>query len=312
LTAMVSAAEGVADTIMGDICGPEARRLNTPGQGCDVRPLAAGYQFEGWMRGLGGIGSVSGTGSRFSFNDDYGGVLLGGGISHGGFAVGAGGGYLATGLNFADGSSASQSAGLGFVYGRYAQGPMWLGAVAAYGGGQVDGSRALPGTGLVASGNRSGNFAIVQANAAYDVPIGPVTIEPRASLAYIHAGQSGFAESGAGMLDLTYPGTGADTVEGRLTARVMRRFVAGGWALAPWIEAGVQESFSGLSRGVVVTDGTFSAAVSGVSPAPASAVVGIGISAAASESVDLFVRYQGQFSANQDENAFTGGLEVRF
>ena len=36
--------------------------------------------------------------------------------------LGLGGGYLATGLNFSDGSSASQNAGLGFVYGRYARG----------------------------------------------------------------------------------------------------------------------------------------------------------------------------------------------
>ena len=36
---------------------------------------------------------------------------------------------------------------------------MWVGAVAAYGGGRVNGERALPGTGLVASGSRPGNFA---------------------------------------------------------------------------------------------------------------------------------------------------------
>ena len=79
LTAMVSTAEGVADTIMGDICGPEARRLVTQSQGCDVRPLAAGYQSEVWMRGLGGLGSLTGGGARMSFHDDYGGMLLGGG-----------------------------------------------------------------------------------------------------------------------------------------------------------------------------------------------------------------------------------------
>ena len=110
------------------------------------------------------------------------------------------------------------------------------------------------------------------------------------------------------MLDLTYPGTSADTLEARLTVRAMRRFAAGSWGVAPWIEAGVQQAFSGLSRGVVVTDGAFSAPVSGVSPAPTSAVVGVGVSAAASDSLDLFVRYQGQFSANQQENVFSGGL----
>ena len=312
LTAMISAAEGVADTVLSDVCGAEARRLARPGEGCDVRPLASGYQLEMWVRGLGGVGSLTGSGPRFSFSDDYGGVLLGAGLSRGGFTLGAGGGYLASGLNFSDGSRASQSNGLGFVYGRYAQGPMWFAAMAAYGGGQVDGDRALPGTGLTAAGNRGGDFAVVQARAAYDMAVGPVTVEPRASLAYIHAGQDAFAETGAGTLDLSYPDTNADTVEGRLTVRAMRRFAAGSWGVAPWVEGGVQQTFSGLSRGVLATDGAFSAGVAGVSPAPTAGVVGLGVSAMASDALDFFVRYQGQFSANQSENAFTGGVLMRF
>jgi len=312
LTAMISAAEGVADTVLSDVCGAEARRLAKPGEGCDVRPLASGYQLEMWVRGLGGVGSLTGSGSRFSFSDDYGGVLLGAGISRGGFTVGAGGGYLATGLNFSDGSRASQNNGLGFVYGRYAQGPMWFAAMAAYGGGRVDGDRALPGTGLTAAGDRGGDFAVVQGRAAYDMAVGPVTVEPRATLAYIHAGQDAFAETGAGMLDLSYPDTNADTVEGRLTVRAMRRFAAGSWGVAPWVEGGVQQTFSGLSRGVLATDGAFSAGVAGVSPAPTAGVVGLGVSAMASDALDFFVRYQGQFSANQSENAFTGGVLMRF
>ena len=312
LTAIVSSAEGVADTVMGDICGAEARRLAKPGEGCDVRPFASGYRLEMWVRGLGGVGSLSGSGPRSSFSDDYGGMLLGAGVSRGGFAVGFGGGYLATGLNFSDGSTASQNAGVGLVYGRYATGPIWAGLMAAYGGGQVDGVRTLPGTGLAATGNRPGSFAIVQGRVAYDLAVGPATVEPRATLAYIHAGQDGFTETGAGTLDLTYPDTNADTVEGRLTVRATRRFMAGNWALAPWVEGGVQEAFNGLSRGVAVTDGPFSAGVSGVSPAPTAGVIGVGLGAAASEKLDFFVRYQGQFSSNQSENAFTGGLQMRF
>ena len=312
LTAMVGAAEGVADTVLSDICGAEAQRLAKPGEGCDVRPLASGYQIEMWVRGLGGVGSLTGSGPRLSFTDDYGGVLLGAGVSRGGFTVGAGGGYVATGLSFSDGSRASQNTGLGFVYGRYAQGPMWFGAMAAYGGGRVDGDRALPGTGLTAAGNRSGDFAVVQGRAAYDLAVGPVTVEPRASLAYIHAGQGAFSETGAGLLDLSYPDTNADTVQGRLTVRAMRRFAAGAWGLAPWVEAGVQQSFSGLARHVLATDGAFSAGVAGVSPAPTAGVIGLGLSVAATGMLDFFVRYQGEFSANQCENAFTGGLLMRF
>jgi outer membrane autotransporter protein len=264
------------------------------------------------MRGLGGWGSLSGSGPRTAFNDDYGGMLIGAGIGRGGFTAGLGGGFLATSLHFSDGSGASQNAGLGFVYGRYTQGPMWFGAMAAYGGGKMDGTRMLPGTGLAATGNRGADFGIVQARAAYDLPLGTITLEPRATLAYIHAGQAGFSETGASLLDLTYAGTNTDVAEGRLALRVMQSFSTGGWTLLPWVEAGVQETFAGLSRGVVASDGAFSAGVSGVSPAPSSAVLGIGVTASAAASWDVFAAYQGLFSANQTGNAFSAGFAYRF
>ena len=184
-------------------------------------------------------------------------MLLGGGIRRGGLTVGAGVGYLATALNFSDGSSASQNAGLGFVYGRYVMGPLWFGATGVYGGGRVNGDRALPGTGLTASGSRAGDFALVQGRVAYDLTVGPMIVEPRATLAYVHAGESGFTETGASLLDLSYSDTNTDMAEGQVSVRVTRQFAAGLWQVAPWAEAGVQETVSGLTRGVVVSDGAF-------------------------------------------------------
>jgi subtilase-type serine protease len=237
---------------------------------------------------------------------------MGAGLSHGGFTFGLGGGYVATALNFSDGSNASQNAGVGFVYGRYERGKLWLGVMGAYGGGQVDGTRALPATGLAANGERAGNFAVVQGRAAYDLALGALTLEPRATLAYWHAGQSGFTESGADLLDLAYPDGQVNETVGRLTARAMRRFTVGSWGLEPWVEAGAQETFSGLSRDVVVTDGDFGSAVAGVSPAPTAGVVGAGIDAAASRRLGFFVRYQGLFAANETGSAFSAGLAWRF
>jgi outer membrane autotransporter protein len=176
----------------------------------------------------------------------------------------------------------------------------------------VEGSRALPGTGMIATGNRRGNFAGVQTRVAYDLAAGAVTIEPGASLAYVHTGQAGFTESGASLLDLAYSRTATDTVEGRLTVRAARHFAVSRWGLEPWVEAGVREMFSGLARGVVATDGTVSSSIAGVSPAPTAGVIGVGLSAAPGQAVSLFVRYQGQFSANQIESAFSAGLSVRF
>ena len=55
---------------------------------------------------------------------------------------------------------------------------------------------------------------------------------------------------------------------------------------------------AGMSRNVVVTDGAFSSGVSGVSPAPEAGVIGLGVNAAATHAVDLFLRYQGLFSVS--------------
>lgn len=312
LTAEAATASGVAGAVLGDVCSEAAQRLAAHGQGCILHPLAGGYRTEVWLRGIGGLGSLSGSFPRLSLQDSYGGMLLGAGIGRGGFTLGAGGGFVATMLNFSNGSDAAQTAGVGFVYGRYRHGPLWLGATAAYGAGQVSGTRALPGTGLSATGHRPGDFAIVQGRAAYDLALGALTVEPRATLAYIHAGQSGFAETGGSLLDLSYAATHTDAVLGRLTARAMRSFRLGGWGVSPWAEAGVQETFSGLGRTAVVTDGAFSAGVSGVSPAPAAGILGLGIDAAATPILDLFLRYQGLFSANQTGNSFSTGLSLRF
>ena len=311
LTALTASVSAVGDAVLGDVCGPAAQHNAVPGQGCEARAQGHGNRTELWMSSIGGLGSASGAGAVSGFHNSDGGVLLGGGIGRGGLTLGLGAGYVATMLNFSDDSSATQNAALGFVYARYEAGPLHLGAMAAYGGGTVDGTRALPGTGLAASGNRGGTMAVVQTRAAYDIALGATTIEPRATLAYLHADQAGFTETGGNLLDLTYADSSADQWAGRLTARVIRHYSVGAWTLEPWVEAGVQEAFTGLGRTAYVTDGSYDANVAGVSPAPTSGLVGLGVEVA-EKGFDLFLRYQGLFAANQNENAFSAGVAAHF
>ncbi|MGH7188503.1 MAG: autotransporter outer membrane beta-barrel domain-containing protein, partial [Acetobacteraceae bacterium] len=267
---------------------------------------------EVWLRGLGGIGNLAGSGARSSFSDSYGGLLIGYGIGFGHFTVGLGGGYLATGLNFPDGSDARQNSGVGFVYARYAVTRLRIGAMAGYGGGTIDGSRVIPGSGLTAAGNRGGNFGLFATRAAYDLPLGVYTLEPRAAFAYLHAHQGAFSETGASLLDLAYGGLNTDESDGRLSLRLLRGLTLHGWHLTPWIEAGVQQTFSGTSRTAAVSAGTFSATVAGVSPAPTAGTGGVGVRFAATKNLDGFVRYQGLFSANETASAFSAGVRYRF
>jgi outer membrane autotransporter protein len=312
LTAMVNALQGVGDAVLGDVCGATAQRLLSQTEACVVHQTLGGQHTELWARGLGGIGSLSGAGGQIPFNQDFAGEMMGAGIGWGGLTIGVGGGYVADGVNFADGSSATQNAGLGFVYGRYEEGALRLAGMAGYGGGPIDGMRALPGTGLAASGDRHGDLGIVEARAAYEIPLNGLVLEPRATLAYFHAGQNPFSESGAAVLDLSYGGTTANEMAGRLVARVKQDYPVGGWVLTPWLEAGVEDVFFGLSRAVNVTAGAATVTESGISPAPIAGVVGVGVTASVTNALDLFVSYQGLYSGNQTVSVFSGGLCYRF
>jgi outer membrane autotransporter protein len=57
--------------------------------------------------------------------------------------------------------------------------------------------------------------------------------------------------------------------------------------LVPYAEVGVQETFTGLSRDVTMTDGTLTGSAAGISPAPTAGVVGVGVSAGMTEALDL-------------------------
>lgn len=311
-TAILSAAAGVADTVLADSCDASAEGSTAPKSDCVIRPLGNGIHSEVWLRGVGGIGNLYGSGTRSSFTDNYGGMLIGYGVDFGHFTVGLGAGYLATGLNFADGSNATENTGVGFAYARYAVDRFRIDAMAGYGGGTVDGKRTLPGTGFTAESSRAGNFGLFAVRAAYDLPLGAYTLEPRAAFAYAHAHQGDFSESGASLLDLGYSGLNTNETTGRLTLRLKRSFTLAGWHLAPWIEGGVQETFSGLSRTANVSAGLFDETVAGISPAPTAGIAGLGIRLAAAKNLDGFIRYQGLFSGNGTANTFSAGLRYRF
>ncbi len=311
-TAIASAVAGVDDAVLEEGCEVAERRRQAIADGCAVHPLGNGLRSEIWLRGVGGIGELSGSDGRASFSNAYGGALIGYGIGGEHLTLGAGGGYLASELNFADASTASQNAGLGFVYGRYELGNLRVGAMGAYGVGRVNGSRVIAGSGLAAAGSRDGDFGSIDLRVAYAIQLGAYTLEPRAGFAYVHVRQGAFTETGAGVLDLGYGDLSTDETDGRLSLRLARDAVLRDWRVTPWVEAGVQQGLSGLSRTASVTAGPFGALVSGASPSPTAGTVGVGIRIAASGDLGGFLRYQGLFSANQVESAFSAGISCRF
>jgi uncharacterized protein with beta-barrel porin domain len=309
-TGIIAAGRGVSDAVLLDACGA-TRVTALPQDGCVRQPAGHGWQSELWVRGFGGFGDLTGGGSQ-SFKTSYAGTLIGVGLTHGPYTIGVGAGYLGTAANFADGSSATQQAGLGFIYEHYVQGGLQIGAMGAFGGGKISSSRSEPFTGVGIADSRASNLAIVDLRASYAVPVAAYTIEPRVGFSFIHVGQAGFTESGGGMFDLTYAQDSTDEVDLQAAVRVARTVMLGGWRVIPWVEGGVQQTISDLSRVGTVSLAGFSATSAGVSPAPSSGLVGAGVDVAATPQLDGFLRYQGLFSANQTGNAFQLGLRYRF
>jgi autotransporter-associated beta strand protein len=312
LTSIATGVDAMDDAVLDDVCDTRQRVAAEPGRGCERRLLANGMSSEVWVRAFGGLGGLGGSGSRVSFNNSFAGTLVGYGIRSDRITVGGGVGYLASMLDLSDGSHASQNAGLGFLYARYQSGPVWLGAMASYGGGRVNGQRVLSGTGLTASGGRGSDFGSADLRGVYTAEVGAFTVQPRVGVSYIHVGQDGFADRGAGLLDLQYGATNADILQGHVAVRVMRQTHIGSWNVAPWVEVGARSMFSGLRRTVAVSAGNIAAVDSGVSPAPMAGTAAVGVEIAVSDQLHGFVRYQGLYSANQIETVLSAGARYEF
>jgi autotransporter-associated beta strand protein len=244
LTAIAVGVDAMDDAILDDVCDTRLRVTAEPGRGCERRPIGAGATSEVWVHAFGGLGGLTGSGSAMSFSNSFAGMLLGYGVRTNHLTVGGGVGYLTPMLNLSDGSHAALNAGLGFVYARYLDGPVWLAAMASYGGGRTNGTRVIPGTGLSAQGGRGSDFGSVDIRGTYTTQLGAYTVQPRASFSYIHAGQDAFTDQGAGLLNLQYGATSLDLTQSRIAVRVLRETRMGTWGVTPWVEVGGRAMFS--------------------------------------------------------------------
>lgn len=312
LTALVAGIDALDDAILVDFCDTRRPLTAEPGRACERRPLGNGVSAELWFETFGGFGGLSGNGTTMSFSNTFAGTIAGIGLLNEHWAGGVGVGFLAPWLNMSNGSHASMNSGFGFIYGRYLNGPVWLGAMASYGGGRVNSSRNAYGTGLTATGNYGSDFGSLDLRGSYTWQKGAYMIQPRAGISFIHATQGSFGDIGAGLLNLQYGRNGVDTGRVWFSLRVLRDVQVRSWWVQPWVEAGVTDTFSGVNRTVLISWGSLSTTVNGVSPASLAGTAGAGVQAALTDRLHAFVRYEGVFSANQTENIFSLGAKYHF
>ena len=185
-----------------------------------------------WLHGLGSFGQAN------DGNITDGGAIIGYGARiRPGFLLGVAVAGTASSSNTAYQQISNRQISLS-DYGIYRHGPWRIALTLGLGHLGVNSRRSLVPSGLVATGTGHGWFLGSGINASYTDHIDRGFITPFVAARYLHVSQEGFAEHGAGLLDLAYGRQGNDLGAIGAGARAGYQIRTFGLDLEPWIEVG--------------------------------------------------------------------------
>ncbi|MFT2094027.1 autotransporter-associated beta strand repeat-containing protein [Acidiphilium multivorum] len=185
-----------------------------------------------WLHGLGSFGQAN------NGNITDGGAIIGYGARiRPGFLLGVAVAGTASSSNTAYQQISNRQISLS-DYGIYRHGPWRIALTLGLGHLGVNSRRSLVPSGLVATGTGHGWFLGSGVNASYTDHIDRGFIRPFVAARYLHVSQEGFAEHGAGLLDLAYGRQGNDLGAISAGARAGYQIRTFGLDLEPWIEVG--------------------------------------------------------------------------
>ena len=185
-----------------------------------------------WLHGLGSFGQAN------DGNITDGGAIIGYGARiRPGFLLGVAVAGTASSSNTAYQQISNRQISLS-DYGIYRHGPWRIALTLGLGHLGVNSRRSLVPSGLVATGTGHGWFLGSGVNASYTDHIDRGFIRPFVAARYLHVSQEGFAEHGAGLLDLAYGRQGNDLGAIGAGARAGYQIRTFGLDLEPWIEVG--------------------------------------------------------------------------
>lgn len=282
--------------------------------------LADGGAWRPWVSGFGGGGALFGNG------DVHGVGFGGGGIAAGGdyrfspaLQAGVAAAYARSAFNAIgfSGSGGLDTFAIGSYVG-YAAGPWYVdGAVGySYNSAGVNRSINFPGVSRAAFGYVADNAFLSRAEAGYHFQLDDRTIAaPFASFQGIVVGQTGFAEGGAGAINLNINSRTAALALSTLGVELTYSLPLGLAApLGVSARAGWAHDFADVNRSVDANlqgtpDANFT--VNGARWPRDAAAVGVRFSLPV-QSVNLFVRYDGTLASSASIHSATAGLLIAF
>ncbi|HYD04977.1 MAG TPA: autotransporter domain-containing protein, partial [Reyranella sp.] len=316
---------GTANTAMG-YAFANAVGNQMPGQGgatrvalaeaCDVVACdATTSRWGAWLSGLAGLGSVLGQGSNSgTFTYNFGGTAVG--LDYRldpRFVVGIALGY-ASGSQWVNGFNGRGmvDAFSGSLYGAFADGPVYVNAVAGYSRASNRLTRVITIPGLpqrTAYGQTNADQFLGQLEAGYRLPVGPGSIAPFARLQGSTTNQAGFSEWGADSLNLAVAQQTTNSLRTTLGAELQAQL----GPVEARLRLGWQHEYADTARPMTAS---FAGApgnaftVFGATPQRDSAAIGFAGRARVGERTELYARYDGELGGGSDNHAFNVGLRM--
>lgn len=286
---------------------------------CDA---ASSDRWSVWASALGGTGSVAGDGNAHALNFTIGGGAGGLDYRLGAQAmIGIAAGYT-NATHYLDGldSRGTSDGYYAGLYGSLSDGALYFDAVAGYARSDNRLRRTIAFSGLTprtAQGQTHADQLFSQVEAGYRMALGGrsnASLTPFGRLQGSSAWQTGFAESGAGDIDLLVAATTTNALRGILGGDLAGDIELG-WSRPLSLQLRVGWSHDYVQDGRAVTAAfagapTTGFTVVGAVPPRDSAIVGVAASAAIREATSLYVRYDADINNSAANHALAAGLRM--
>ncbi len=295
-------------------------------EACDIAcEGTASGPWSAWGGALGGLGSISnGSGNAGALTYSVGGFAAGlDRLVAANVRVGATIGYQSANQWVAGfsgtGSSNTFQAGL---YANFVQDKLYADAIVgyAYSANQMTRSIAIPGLAArTAIGNTGANQVYGQVETGYRFDLGGLAeafVTPFVRLQAYTGTQNAFTETGAGSLNLSVGQQTTNSLRSVLGAEIGGSMDMG-WRdrLALRMRLGWSHEYADTARPVTASLAGAPAApftTYGVAPRRDGVVLGLAATTTVAEALDVFVRYDGEVSGQDNAHALTAGFRMRW
>ncbi len=294
-----------------------AMALQDGTEACDFSCDVSANVIGAWVSGVGGFGTVPGSGNAGAASYSFGGTAVGGDYRFSpNFLAGVSAGYVngSYSVNGFTGRSTSDTFN-GTLYGSYTQGPFYLDGLAGYASASINTTRYIVVPGLnarTAQGRTGANQFLGQLEAGYRfelAPVVPLSLTPFARLQGATSTQNAFSETGADSLNLTVGQQTTNSLRATLGTDLGVTWgkVDVGLRLG-WIHeyADTSRPMTASLAGAPGTPFT----VFGATPQRDSAAIGLSAKAHIAETTEFYARYDGEVGGGSDNHAFTAGLRM--